>query len=167
MAKKKSIDFGKIAAMLSVLLGIVAIIMMFVPSVAIKDSESTYTGLQVTFGHKKNDVTYFDFSFMNMLTYILVLVGILFAMLSILGKGSKFAAFISAAAFLVAGIFFFCEVAFCVPNKDMEGIISGIAGIFGEKASIKDSLTLGAGAIVGGIVSLLSTLGMGYKAFAK
>ena len=99
MAKRKS-NLGKPLAFVAAVLGLVAVVMLFLPAIGIKDTDTTYTGLQITFGCKESllgfEYTVFDFSFMNLLTYILAVVGIVFSVLSAVGKGSKFAAFIAA-----------------------------------------------------------------------
>ena len=130
--------------------------MLFLPAIGIKDTDTTYTGLQITFGYKDSllgfEYTVFDFSFMNLLTYILAVVGIVFSVLSAMGKGSKFAAFIAAAAFAVSGVFFFLSVSYTLPNEDASKIISFVGG------DIKDALTLAYGAIIGGVASLLAAV---------
>ncbi len=164
--KKKNYRNGFIASAISVVLGIVAIVMLFLPAIAIKDTETTYSGLQIVFGYKEKtifkDVVYFEFSFMNLLTYLLAIGGVVFAILGVMGKGSKFASFIALALFVLSAIFFFLQVAFCVPNKDLESIISGLSG-----ASLKDSLTLAVGSIIGGICSIICALASAYNVFQK
>jgi len=175
MAKKKSkknSQIDSLITLLSVLLGIVAIIMLFVPSIAVVDSDTTYKGLDVVFGLKENkplvgEVVYFEFSFMNLLTYVLVAVGVLFTILAYLGKGSKFATLIATVAFIVSAVFFFLQIAYCIPGKGIEDLVSGIGSLFGEDASVKDSLELGTGAIVGGICSALAGVASGYKLLTK
>lgn len=163
MAKKKTkSQISSIAPFLSALLGIAAIVMIFLPAIGIKDSDTTYTGIQVVFGYTAKtmlgDVVHLNFSFMNLLTYILVAGGVVFTVLGMLGKGSKFASFISAVAFIVAGVFFFLTVSYCVPNEGLENIIKGLGSLLGQSSSIKDSLTLAAGSIIGGILSILAGL---------
>lgn len=109
MAKKKSKkQISSIVSLISAALGIVALVMIFLPAIGVKDTEKTYTGLQIVFGYKTkiviSEVTVFEFSFMNLLTYLLVIAGVIFTVLGLLGKGSKFATFIAAICFLVGGI---------------------------------------------------------------
>ena len=155
MAKRKS-NLGKPLSFVAAVLGLAAVVMLFFPAIGIKDTDTTYTGLQITFGCKESllgfEYTVFDFSFMNLLTYILAVVGIVFSVLSAVGKGSKFAAFIAAAAFAVSGVFFFLSVSYTLPNEDASKIISFIGG------DIKDALTLAYGAIIGGVASLLAAV---------
>lgn len=155
MAKRKS-NLGKPLSFVAAVLGLVAVVMLFLPAIGIKDTDTTYTGLQITFGYKESllgfEYTVFDFSFMNLLTYILAVVGIVFSVLSAMGKGSKFAAFIAVAAFAVSGVFFFLSVSYTLPNEDASKIISFVGG------DIKDALTLAYGAIIGGVASLLAAV---------
>lgn len=165
MAKKKN-STGKITALVSAVLGLVALVMIFLPAVGIKQSDTTYTGLQVTFGYKETvpiigDITIFEFSFMNLLTYLLALAGIVFSVLSAMGKGSKFAAFIAAGAFAVAGVFFFLPVSYCMPNAEASQVSSFFGG------DIKEALTLAYGAIIGGVACLLAAIGNLGKVFLK
>lgn len=151
MAKKKSkANVGQILTLVAILLGIVAVVMMFVSAIGVKDSDVTYTGLQVAFGFKETiillgETDIFHFSFMNLLTYVLATVGVIFAILGIIGKGSKFASLISAIAFVASGVFFFMTISFSIPNEDASAIIN-----------LKDSFVLGVGSIIGGIVSIIS-----------
>lgn len=155
MAKRKS-NLGKPLSFVAAVLGLAAVAMLFLPAIGIKDTDTTYTGLQITFGYKESllgfEYTVFNFSFMNLLTYILAVVGIVFSVLSAMGKGSKFAAFIAVAAFAVSGVFFFLSVSYTLPNEDASKIISFVGG------DIKDALTLAYGAIIGGVASLLAAV---------
>ena len=154
--KKKKTSAAKPAPMLAALLGIISIIMIFLPAIAIKDADTTYSGLQVAFGYTEDtvfaDIVHLEFSFMNLLTYILAIVGTVFTILGILGKGGKFALFIAAAALIVSGIFFFLSVAFCVPNETASGITGALGGDF------KEIYSLGIGSIIGGITAILAGL---------
>ena len=77
MAKRrKRSSAGLVLGAVAILAGIAAAAMLFLPAVAVKDSETTYTGLQIAFGYSEKlpvigEVEIFKFSFMNLLTYIL------------------------------------------------------------------------------------------------
>jgi len=147
-----------IVAFVAAVLGLAAVCMMFLPAVGVKDTDVTYTGMQVAFGY--TEVTKLPivgteikteilrFSFMNTLTYILALVGVAFSVLAALGKGSKFANFVAAAAFAVAGVFFFLTVQYTIPNIDS----SDLTEVF------RNNLVLGVGAIVGGVLAFVAAL---------
>lgn len=154
MAKKKS-GIGQLISFLSVILGIVALVMLFLPAVKQKTLELTYSGLDITFGYEEANIEIFKFSFMNLLTYILVLAGIVCAILSAMGKSKKLTSLISSLAFIVGGVFFFLSITFSVLP---------VTGILAE--AVKEELTLGYGAIIGAITSILAGLGMGYKTLA-
>ena len=77
-AKKRQLDM--IINFVVTLLGLAAIVMMFLPNVGINDSDKTFTGLQIAFGYNRkvgnSEVAVFNFSFMNLLTFILAAVGV-------------------------------------------------------------------------------------------
>lgn len=158
MAKKAN-QITKYLLAVAAVLGIVAVVMIFLPSlVAKEDTTEVYNGLKLVFGYSETrqigsstiTTTYFEFSIMGLLTYLLAIAGIVFAVLGTLGKGSKFAALIAAAAFIVAGIFFFLQVSFLNVTDD----VAKAWETFGYVAA--DVFKLGAGAIIGGICSILA-----------
>ncbi|MBQ8405447.1 MAG: hypothetical protein IJX09_02240 [Clostridia bacterium] len=146
-------------------LGVIAIIMFFLPAITIKvgDEVVNYNGWQAIFGlTEKKDVLgsevtleYLTFSFMNLLTLILVAAGIVLCVLSFLGKGNKFFAFIAIACFIVAGVFFFLTVQFAFAGS---AYATNLLGQELSQAEAKKGWALGAGPIVGGILSILAGL---------
>lgn len=160
MAKKAKFSIGKIVAAVAALLGVVAIIMLAAPGVTytIGDKTTSYSCAQVTFGYSEKlqslSTEVFKFSFGNFLTYLLLLVGIVFAVLALLGKLGKIAPLAAAVAFVVAAILFFCTAAMCVPGNDIV-------------EAMKEKFALGAGAIVGGVLSILSALASASTLFLK
>lgn len=166
MAKKKKSNLGPISSALSVLLGFAAVVMLFLPAVAVKDTETTYTGLQITFGYSVTvpvlgDFEVLKFSFMNLLPYILVLGGIVFAVLSALGKGSGFASFIAAGAFIVAGVFFLLQTSFIICNDLTTAVINFIG------VNLKDGFVLAYGGIIAMVCSFLAGVLSLLKVFVK
>lgn len=167
MANKK-INLGQILAVIAALLGIVALVMLFVPqlnynSVTGYVKGDSLSGLKITFGYSEKDVKILNFSIGNFLTYVFLLIGIVFTVLAVFGKLGKIAPIVAAAAFIAAGVFFFCAHAFMAVN---------VGELTGEAANkvielVKNRYTLGAGAIVGGIFSLLSGGIVLTKAFIK
>ena len=157
MAKKK-MKIAPLMSALATLLGLVAVIMLFVPVLGVKDVDTTYTGLKVVFGYKEKvaiigDVTVFNFSFMNLLTYILALAGTVLSLLNLLAKKpNKLFSLLAMVAFVVSAVFFFCTVSFTSVNEDA----SKIFDLFG--GDIKELFKLGVGAIVGGVLSILAAL---------
>lgn len=165
MAKKKTKNLlGMLLPVAAALLAVVAFCMMFVPAVQRVSSISdkliiSYTGAQVTFGYTEpnTDAAILGFSFMNFVPYLLLLVGIAFSVLSVLGKLGKIAPIVSAACFLVAGILFFLAPQMMVYATDSKDLADGL----------KEGLSLGAGAIVAGIMSILSALASAALLFAN
>lgn len=167
MAKKKGLNLGLILSGVAVLLGVVAFCMLFAPG-ASQTAEllghketATISNLKLTFGYSEEvlgkKVAIYNFSFMNLLTYLLVLAGMVFAVLAILGKLGNLSKIISAVCFIVAGIFFFCTIAFCAPNIESKDLVS----------ETKKALDLGIGAILGGILSILAGVAVVVPVFLK
>ena len=162
MAKKKSgVSISKICLALGLLLGVAAICMMFVTSVEFKGL--TYTGLQTAFGYtKETDVLVataktevFAFSFMNLLTYILALAGVVLCLLNMLAhKSSKLFAFVSAVAFIVSAVFFFLTPQFSIM-------------VLGKSVQGSVELALGIGSILGGVFSGIAGLSTLASCFVK
>ncbi len=163
MAKKKSgVSISKICLALGLLLGVAAICMMFVTSVEFKGL--TYTGLQTAFGYtKETDVLVataktevFAFSFMNLLTYILALAGVVLCLLNMLAhKSSKLFAFVSAVAFIVSAVFFFLTPQFSIHM------------VLGKSVQGSVELALGIGSILGGVFSGIAGLSTLASCFVK
>lgn len=162
--KKKQKQTSRMVSLIAALLGIAAIAMIFLPNVGIKDSDTTYTGLQIAFGYSEavpiiGEIEIFKFSFMNLLVYILAAAGVVFAGLGL--NGGKLSNFISAGAFIVCGILFFLSPSFCLVNETASSVVS----LFGGK--ITDSLTMAYGAIIGAIAVLLAGVLQLFKVFVK
>ena len=155
MAKKK-IDLGMIATLCAAVLGVIAIIMLALPAFSAGEKlVFEYSCWEAVFGDSDE---LFKFSFMNFLTFALVIAGIVCTVLNFLGKGGKYMNLIATVAFLIAGIFFFLTIAFSVINVP-EGTSAETI------KNMKEQFKLGAGAIIGGICSILAAVASGYKAF--
>ena len=163
----------KFIPLIAAALGVVAIIMFFLPAVVIPATKLTeevnYNGWQAIFGLTEtskvlgNEVKteYLAFSLMNLLTLILVAAGIVLCVLSFLGKGNKFFAFIAIACFIVAAVFFFLTVAFTTA-----GAVYTFDGNLAQQ-KVKEAWKLGAGPIIGGILSILAGLVVSVPVVAK
>ncbi len=167
MAKRK-FNVGSIMVLAAAVLALIAFFMSFAPSIAMKeiaghDTGVTYSGWNVAFGKSENDVAILNFSFGNFLTYLLVLAGVVLCIVCLLGKGGKVLPFIVGGVLVLAGILFFCALAMTAPN------VGKLTGDLADSAikSFKDGYNLGAGAIVGGIFSLISGALMVVKSVIK
>lgn len=160
MAKKKRTNsLTQIVTAAAVLLGLVAIAMIFVPTIGVKDADTTYTGMQLAFGYSVTKsvaglsatLTYFEFSFMSLLTYILALAGTIVALMGLIKN--KFASglfrIIAAACFIVSGVFFFMSLNFCIPNTTATEAFKLIG-------DIKSNGVLAVGAYIGGITTIIA-----------
>lgn len=164
MAKKKN-SISKYTSLLAILLAIASACMIFCTSIVYKVSDKVdpvnFTGMQVTFGYTANalegitttikaDINYFAFSFLNLLPYILLLAGIVFAVLKVVGgkSNSKMFSFVAAVCLIAGGVLLFCVVPFSVV---------GTNEILGKAIPTLDKqyMSLGIGAIVGGVLGIL------------
>ena len=156
MAKKtsgKGANVKKVIFAVALLLGIGAICMLFVPAIKLGDN-TTYTGLQAVFGYTEKtnalittiETEMLKFSFMNLLTYIFVIAGIVFSLMNVLRKKpSVCVTFVSAALFIVSAVFFFLAPQFIV-----------LADATNALVTLGAELTLGVGSIIGGILAGLA-----------
>lgn len=160
MAKKKSSSkkgFGlaKILYLVAAVLGVVAVVMLFVDNVKVPDTDlgilgtvegTGYTGLQVAFGSSEKDVEVLAFSFMALLPYLLVIGGVVLSALGAFAKkGSKILDYVSIALYVVAGVLFFIMPNFMVFADTLLGV-----------AASKLEYVLTTGAVVAAVCSLLS-----------
>ncbi len=169
MAKKKSSkkgsNLGKILYLIAAVLGVVAIVMMFVDTVKIPDTKilgetiegEGYSGLKVAFGYKEDDVAIFKFSFMGLLPYILVLAGVVLTLVNTFAKkNNKILDFVSVGLLIVAGVLFFIMPNFIVFADTLAGKIA---------AEIDYELTVGA--IIAAISAVASAAVVLTKVFLK
>ena len=159
------LTLGKILTCVGAVLALVAFFMMFAPAATMQGllgKSESLSGIDVTFGYKEGNAKLMGVSF-NLITYILLLAGIGCAIESFFGKGGKISRIVSALCFLIAGVFFFCSIEFASFYPDME------SGTAKDKLveAFKDSLSLGAGSIVGGILSLLAAIAVAVPVFLK
>ena len=160
--KKKKSNLGKILNVVVMVLGIVAICMIFVATIKVPDTVvagkvisegKAYTGLQVAFGYKTEDIAVFNFSIKALLPYLLITAGVVFSVLSAKAKkGNKGLDLVSACLFVVAGV-----LCFLMPN-----LIVFADTIVGKGASlIEYEITTGA------IVSAILSIGSGVLSVFK
>lgn len=160
MSKKKSVGLGKILNLVAIAFGVVAIAMIFVTSMNINGSvfglegTTSFTGLDVVFGMSEGDVTFIEFSFLNLLPYVLLVVAVILLILSLLGVVKKnLVNYVAALLMIVAGVLFFLTVNFTILNEAFQSAID-LVNIAKELVT----KTLGVGAIVAGIASILGGL---------
>ena len=137
----------KFLPVIAAVLGLVAVISLFLPAIVLESGDK-FPGFTTAFGYKKDTpigkMPMLGFSFMNLLTYILVIVGIVGAVLTYLGKGGSLVGWIATVCLFVAGIFFFCVQSFATVKYEV----------------LKAVWSLGFGAILAGICSILGSLSL-------
>ncbi len=154
---------------------VVAVIMCLLPFGAKKQSamgievEMTASGFAMIFGGdvvmkamgmtEKSEA--FAFSVMNLLPVLLVVAG---AVCAYLGKknGNKIMNYVAIGCFAVAAILFFCALNFVQPAKSLE-IPKDMVGEWRD--SVKESIDLGIGAIIAGIVSIVGAAAVAVDTF--
>ena len=153
---RKNLD--KILIALSLLLGVLAIVMLCAAGISPKSDykalgAESYSMAKITFGYKMDTpigaMTIFKFSFPNLLTYILIVAGLVCGVLALLGKGGKIVSYVSAGLLLVAGVLYFC------------------AGKLLNTENSSDAYTIGIGSILGGIFSILAAVSVLVPTFLK
>ena len=161
MAKKKSkSNLGKVLGMVAALLGLVAICMIFVDTIKVPDTKvlgkvvegEGYTGLEVVFGFKSDDVAVFNFSIMALLPYLLIIAGVVFSILNA-KKTNKTLDFVTAGLFVVAAVLCFLMPSFVVCADTLLGKVA---------AEIDYEITTGA--IVSAVASIAAAIATGVKA---
>ena len=155
---------GKILTCLGAVLALVAFFMMFAPAATqeVLGKTNSLSGVDVTFGYEDNGVKVLGAS-ANIVTYVLLLAGIACSVLAFFGKGGKIVSVVAAACFVVAGVFFFLSIQFAsfYPEMDSSSIKDKLV------ETLKENLKLGAGAIVGGVLSLLGAVAVAVPVFLK
>ena len=154
-------NLGKIITCVSIVLALVAFFMMFAPAAVAEAMGKTksYTGADLAFGYTfKSDVaghtvkTKIFAASANILTYILIVIGIACAAVSLFGKGGKILPVIAVVSLVAAGVLYFCVIQLCAPyTGELKGDLKDE-----YIKNAKEQLKLGAGAIVGGILSILA-----------
>lgn len=157
MAKRKRKSNTKVAlSLLEIILAIAAICMLFVPVIGVKDSDTTFTGMQAAFGYtlsnKKGslDLSYhvLAFSFMAFLPYLLSIISVVLIVVSlVLKNGYKLVKFLVALVFIASAVFFFLTTNFVTGADDLTSYLAS-----------NTTFTLGVGAIVAGVVSAVGAL---------
>ena len=156
-------NLGKIITCAGVVLALVAFLMMFAPAISYKSEHvDAITGAQVAFG-KKDTLAASAY----MLAYLLLIVGIVPAVLAILGKGGKIVSIVAAVCFVAAAIFFFLPMVMVMPNVGkLEGAAKDKA-VESFRNILKETADVGIGAIVGGILSILAAAAVAVPLFLK
>ena len=152
MAKKKT-NAGAVLNAVAVALGVVAVCMLFLTSVKVVTKvlgvtgTTEFKGKEVVFGLED----FAGFSIMNLLPYILVVVGVVFAVVSLASKKkAKMFDYIAGIALVVGGVLFFVTAGFTQWTESYKNVLD--LGIKAETTTV----SLGIGAIISAITSILA-----------
>lgn len=169
MKAKQAKQLSKLLAFLGAILALVAVIMIFLPQIvsANENSDTAYNGIKLAFGATRTSAdlggivggsSKITFSFMNLLAYILVLVGLVITVLQLVGmcKG-KLATLIAAIALIAGGVLFFFVLNFSsiATTTEVLGHSKTTTATFASYNSENTTIwKLGYGALVGGITAI-------------
>ena len=167
---KDKLNLKSAFMVLPVALAVIALFMIFAPAAVVKNSDTAYSGLKIAFGYSQSSTIgtttvstkWFNAS-ANILTYVLLIAGVVFAILAARGKFA-FSRFAAVACLLSAGVLFFCTVAICSPAVS-DSIPENMREEYVRQT--KSALSLGGGAIAGGVLSLLAAICAAVPAFVK
>lgn len=154
---KKNLKYY-IPGAIALVFGIAAFCMMFLEAVKytadllITETSYSYTGMQIAFGYKETmgsgalsvQTTILNFNFLALLAFLLPVIG---GVLALVFKNGLITKIVTTACFVASAVFLFCAGAFSNIGLE-EGIAEQLADGF-------YSVGLGAGTIVGGILSVL------------
>ncbi|MBQ8468278.1 MAG: hypothetical protein IJ542_00805 [Clostridia bacterium] len=116
-SKKVSIGVDKLIYGCAAVLGLVALFLIFAPAAHMEYGllGGTFSGTELVFGLEDS----FVFSFMNFLTYLLLVAGLVLVVLRLCGvvKGKLFD-LLAACLLIAAGVLFFLVATLSVPVKD-------------------------------------------------
>ena len=153
----------------AVVFGVIAICLMFVNStnyVTIagdsKEVAKAYTGFQTVFGYKETGLLgtaeVLKFSFLNLLSYLLVLAGTVLSLLSLLlKKKNKVFDFVAAVLFVVGGVMLFLQPVFTV----------AVEGYVYQGLLVTTKFELGVGAVLSAVLSIVAGCTVCTKAILK
>lgn len=176
MAKKKKKSEKRMAlSAIAALFALLAVCMMFVKAVSVVSGETelqSFTGWQISFGHSEtvfnSKVAILNFSFMNLLPYLLMLGALVVSILNMLGKNSFLLNVIAAALGIVAAIFFFSATAYiAVAGTEGSSFLSGIWKSIIDALKDSENMKLAIGSILGGVFAILSAACSALKIFVK
>ena len=165
MAKKKNNKLAQLLPIISVVVGIISIVMMFLPAISIKDTETTYTGWQTAFGYTEEslfgEAVIFNFSLLLFIGFILLVAGVVLSIFHIVAPRSNFFALLAILCFVLAALCWFLQVQFLSVGDGFT-----VGGILNPDL-MKDYMQLGVGAILGGITSAISAVVCALPIFMK
>ena len=164
MAKKKDTSI-RIVGAFALVLGIVTFCMMFVAAATydgfgsgileVFGLETSLTGSQIAFGYKSGDMQVLNFNIVAFLGYFLPLVG---GVLALLFKNGLITKIVTTGCFVAGAVMLFTIVASLdvgFLSTESEGFNNQLQQLYDL---IKENFVLGAGAIAGGVLSIVGAV---------
>ena len=110
----------------------------------------------------------FEFSFMNLLPYLLALAGAVVALLAALSKKSFLLNIIAVACFVAAAVFFFTAASYVsVAGSEGSGTLNVLVKNIVDALKDGDNLKIAIGSILGGAFSVVAAACSALKIFVK
>ena len=111
---------------------------------------------------------FLNFSFMNLLPYILALAGAVVALLAALSKKSFLLNIIAVACFVAAAVFFFTAASYVsVAGSEGSGTLNALVKNIVDALKDGDNLKIAIGSILGGVFSIVAAACSALKIFVK
>lgn len=159
----KKINLKMILCGVAVLIGVVAACMIFAPAIASKQAGGDpITGLEVAFGKKAEMIGMGIGASAYMLPFFLAIIGVALAVVAMLGKGGKIVPIVAAVCFVGAAICYFLPLVMVRPDfgelGDKMTSDQKSEAVKEFREMMKKAGDVGAGAIVGGIFSIIAAV---------
>lgn len=168
MAKKQKSNIIQLFPIIGTVLGIIAVVMIFLPAISIKDTEVTYTGLQTAFGYTQEglfgDRIIFKFSLILFVGFIIAIGAVAFAVFHLLTPKNKSFLLFAVVCFVLSALCYFFQIELLSVG---DGFLSELVGSYLNPDLAKETMQLGVGAVVGGIASVLSAIACALPIFIK
>ena len=153
----KKINLKMILCGVAVLFGLISALMFFAPALKAETilGDDTVSGMQIAFGDKDEGFAVSAY----MLPFFLAIIGTVVAVVAMLGKGGKIVPIVAAVCFIGAGICYFLPMVLATPSipEGLEGELKS-EYIKEFREGMKEAYKLAAGAIVGGIFSIIAAV---------
>ena len=166
---KKFLNLRSILLCVAVVFGLIAAFMLFAPAIVPqKGSGDGYKGSEIAFGLTQKGFGELKIlgASAYMLPLFLAIIGVVLALIAMLGKGGKVVPVIAAVCFVGAAIVYFLPFQLINPTDDYLKLTE-----YKDKAEFvkdfKKVAKLGAGAIVGGVFALVATCASVVPVFLK
>lgn len=164
MAKRKNnSNVKKLCSLVAAVFGLIAIAMIFLPAINIFDKD--INGIKAVFGYSETTGTIIkvskqvlELSIGNLITYILVVIGLVISLLTLtkIGRKNKVLPLFATVVFIAAGVLFFFQVNFVVLSTDLLEMLSIDPAEYIKQ--VKSESTLLVGPIVAGVLSIIAGL---------